>query len=228
MPLGILYYRKEMKIMERSSNVKKSVFIGMMGAVSAVLMLLNISLPFVPGFMKFDISELPALFAGFFLGPAGGCGVILIKVLLKILFEGSDTAYVGELMNILGSVSFVLPASLIYRWKHTKKGAMAAMAVSTVLVSIVFIFINAYIAFPLYSKLYGMPMDVIIGMGHAVNPMITDLPTLMLFSVFPFNLFKHGVTSAVTYLVYKRVGNTLRSMIGIPNEKMTEMMGGLE
>ena len=214
--------------MERSSNVKKSVFIGMMGAVSAVLMLLNISLPFVPGFMKFDISELPALFAGFFLGPAGGCGVILIKVLLKILFEGSDTAYVGELMNILGSVSFVLPASLIYRWKHTKKGAMAAMAVSTVLVSIVFIFINAYIAFPLYSKLYGMPMDVIIGMGHAVNPMITDLPTLMLFSVFPFNLFKHGVTSAVTYLVYKRVGNTLRSMIGIPNEKMTEMMGGLE
>ena len=116
--------------MERTSKVKKSVFIGIMGAVSTVLMLLNFSLPFVPGFLKFDISELPALFAGFFLGPASGCMVIVIKVLLKLLFEGSDTAYVGELMNIMGSVSFILPASLIYRWKHTKKGAIVAMAVS--------------------------------------------------------------------------------------------------
>lgn len=214
--------------MERSSNVKKSVFIGMMGAVSTVLMLLNISLPFVPGFMKFDISELPALFAGFFLGPASGCGVIVIKVLLKLLFEGSDTAYVGEFMNILGSITFVLPASMIYKWKHTRKGAMAAMAVSTILVSIAFVFINAYIAFPLYSKLYGMPIDVIIHMGTVVNPMITDLPTLMLFSVFPFNLFKHGVTSMLTYLVYKRVGNTLRSMVGVPSEKVPDMMGRWE
>ena len=94
------------------------------------------------------------------------------------------------------------------------------MAISSVLVSIVFIFINAYIAFPLYSKLYGMPMDVIISMGTAINPIITDLPTLMLFSVFPFNLFKHGVTSFVTYLIYKRARNTLRNMIGVPREKM--------
>ena len=200
--------------MERSSKVKKTVFVGMMGAVSTVLMMLNFSLPFVPGFLKFDISELPALFAGFFLGPVSGCSVIVVKVLLKLLFQGSDTAYVGEAMNIMGSVCFVLPASLIYRWKHTKKGAVIAMTVSSVLVSIAFIFINAYIAFPLYSKLYGMPMEVIVGMGSAINPMITDVPTLMLFSVFPFNLFKHGVTSFVTYLIYKKAGNTLRSMIG--------------
>lgn len=200
--------------MERSSKVKKTVFVGMMGAVSTVLMMLNFSLPFVPGFLKFDISELPALFAGFFLGPVSGCSVIVVKVLLKLLFQGSDTAYVGEAMNIMGSVCFVLPASLIYRWKHTKKGAVIAMTVSSVLVSIAFIFINAYIAFPLYSKLYGMPMEVIVGMGFAINPMITDVPTLMLFSVFPFNLFKHGVTSFVTYLIYKKAGNTLRSMIG--------------
>ena len=222
--IGAIFVRKDMRDMERTSGVKRTVFIGMMGAVSAVLMMLNISLPFVPGFMKFDISELPALFAGFFLGPGSGCCVIVIKVLLKLLFQGSDTAYVGEFMNILGSVSFVLPAALIYRWKHTKKGAMIAMAVSSVFVSVVFIFINAYIAFPLYSKLYGMPMDVIVGMGTAVNPMITDVPTLMLFSVFPFNLFKHGVTSVLTYMIYKRAGNTLRGIIGGPNRSNVKSM----
>ena len=214
--------------MERSSKVKKTVFIGMMGAVSTVLMMLNFSLPFVPGFLKFDISELPALFAGFFLGPVSGCSVIVVKVLLKLLFQGSDTAYVGEAMNIMGSVCFVLPASLIYRWKHTKKGAVLAMVVSSVVVSIAFIFINAYIAFPLYSKLYGMPMEVIVGMGSAINPMITDVPTLMLFSVFPFNLFKHGVTSFVTYLIYKKAGNTLRSMIGGAENRPLKTKKGLE
>lgn len=214
--------------MERSSKVKKTVFIGMMGAVSTVLMMLNFSLPFVPGFLKFDISELPALFAGFFLGPVSGCSVIVVKVLLKLLFQGSDTAYVGEAMNIMGSVCFVLPTSLIYRWKHTKKGAVIAMTVSSVVVSIAFIFINAYIAFPLYSKLYGMPMEVIVGMGSAINPMITDVPTLMLFSVFPFNLFKHGVTSFVTYLIYKKAGNTLRSMIGGAENRSLKAKKGLE
>ena len=215
-----------MKMMKQTS-VKKTVFIGMMGAVSAVLMLLNLSLPFAPGFLKFDISELPALFAGFFLGPLSGCGVVTVKILLKVLFQGSDTGYVGELMNVMGSICFILPASLIYRWKHTKQGAIIAMTVSTVLVSAAFIFINAYIAFPLYSQLYGMPMDTIISMGTAVNPMITDLPSLMLFSVFPFNLFKHGVTSFITYLIYKRAGNTLRGIIAVPepqSHKVTERM----
>ena len=215
-----------MKMMKQTS-VKKTVFIGMMGAVSAVLMLLNLSLPFAPGFLKFDISELPALFAGFFLGPLSGCGVVTVKILLKVLFQGSDTGYVGELMNIMGSICFILPASLIYRWKHTKQGVLIAMTVSTVLVSAAFIFINAYIAFPLYSQLYGMPMDAIISMGTAVNPMITDLPSLMLFSVFPFNLFKHGVTSFITYLIYKRTGNTLREIIAVPelqSRKVTERM----
>lgn len=188
--------------------------------------------PFTNLFSCFDedarISELPALFAGFFLGPVSGCSVIVVKVLLKLLFQGSDTAYVGEAMNIMGSVCFVLPASVIYRWKHTKKGAAIAMTVSSVVVSIAFIFINAYIAFPLYSKLYGMPMEVIVGMGSAINPMITDVPTLMLFSVFPFNLFKHGVTSFVTYLIYKKAGNTLRSMIGGAENRPLKAKKGLE
>ena len=223
---ALCYPGKGMKMMKQTS-VKQTVFIGMMGAISAVLMLLNLSLPFAPGFLKFDISELPALFAGFFLGPLSGCGVVTVKILLKVLFQGSDTGYVGELMNVMGSICFILPASLIYRWKHTKQGALIAMTVSTVLVSVAFIFINAYIAFPLYSKLYGMPMDTIISMGTAVNPMITDLSSLMLFSVFPFNLFKHGVTSFITYLIYKRAGNTMRGILAVPEpqfRKVTERM----
>lgn len=84
-------------------NVKTIAFTSMLGALSAVLMSINVPLPFAPTFLKFDISELPALFAGFFLGPISGGGVIAVKLLLKVLLQGTETAFVGELMNLIGS-----------------------------------------------------------------------------------------------------------------------------
>ena len=68
---------------------------------------------------------------------------------------------------------------------------------------------NAYVMFPLYSELYGMPMEAIIGMGTAINPRITNIFTMMLFSILPFNLFKYGVVSVITFLVYKRLKGVL-------------------
>lgn len=196
-----------------SSKVKTIAFIGMLGALSAVLMSISVPLPFAPTFLKFDIAELPALFAGFFLGPVCGCAVIVVKIALKLLLQGTETAFVGEFMNVVGSCVFVLPAALVYKFHHTKRGALVSLTVSTVLVSIVCIFLNAYIAFPMYSALYGMPMEAILEMGASVNPLVHDPVTLMLYGVFPFNLVKHAVTSAVTYLVYKRCGNALRSLL---------------
>ena len=195
------------------STIRKLVFIAILGAISFVLMLINFALPFAPSFMKFDIAELPALFAGFFLGPLAGFEVVVVKLLLKIVFQGSETAFVGELSNLVCSTFFVVLAAWIYKANRTKKGAVIALVVSTIAVSILFIFANAYVMFPLYSRLYGMPLDAIIGMGTAINPRITSLTTMMLFSVFPFNLVKHAVTSLLTFLMYKRVGNVLKGII---------------
>ena len=195
------------------SAIRKLVFIAILGAISFVLMLINFSLPFAPSFLKFDIAELPGLFAGFFLGPLAGFGVVVIKLLLKIAIQGSETAFVGEFSNLVSSTLFVVLAAWIYKLNRTKKGAVIAMAVSTVAVSIMAIFLNSFIMFPLYSRLYGMPLEAIIGMGTKINPHITNLTTMMLFSVFPFNLVKHLVTSVITFLVYKRAGNVLRSIL---------------
>lgn len=197
----------------KTNNAKTIAFIGMLGALSAVLMSINVPLPFAPTFLKFDIAELPALFAGFFLGPVSGCAVIVVKIVVKLILQGTETVFVGELMNVIGSCAFVLPASLIYKRIHTKKGALLSLSISTVLVSVMAIFLNAYIAFPMYSSLYGMPMEAILEMGSSVNPLVHDNVILMLYGVFPFNLVKHGITSLVTYLTYKRCGNALRSLL---------------
>ena len=198
--------------MSRRNNVKTVAFVGVLGALSCVLMLLRFPLPFVPGFYEFDIAELPALFAGFFLGPVAGCAVVFVKIVLKLIFQGSATFGIGDLSNLM---VFILTASLIYRRMHTKKGAKIALVVSTLVVSVVYVFLNAYIMLPMYASVYGLPIETIVDMGHAVNPWVNDTVTLMLFAVFPFNLVKHGATALLTYLLYKRVGNALRSMMGL-------------
>ncbi len=192
---------------------KKLVFVALMGALSFVLMMINFPLPFAPSFMKFDVADLPGLFAGFFLGPLAGFEVIVIKLLIKIIVQSTDTAFVGEFSNLAGSTIFVLIAAWIYKKDRTKKGAIIGMTVSSIAVSVLSIFLNAYVMFPLYSRLYGMPLEAIIGMGTAINPRITNMTTMMLFSVFPFNLFKHLVTDIITFLVYKRAGKALRTVL---------------
>ncbi len=204
----------------KNTRARTVAFVGVLGALSCVLMMLRFPVPFVPSFYEFDISELPALFAGFYLGPVSGCGVVVVKIVLKLIFQGTSTAFVGDLSNLIGSICFILPASLIYRRMHTKKGAKIALVVSTVFVSIIYVFLNAYIMIPLFVELYGMPLQAIIDMGHAVNPFVHDVLTLVIFAVFPFNLFKHGITALLTYLLYKRVGNALRGIMGMPPEKV--------
>ena len=69
---------------------------------------------------------------------------------------------------------------------------------------------NAVYLLPRFAELYGIPMDVIIGMGTAVNRHITSVSTLVLFAVVPFNLLKGIVVSLITFLLYKRLGKLLK------------------
>ncbi len=202
--------------MKRTVNARTLTLIAVLSALSAVLMAVNFPLPFAPTFLKFDIAEFPGLFAGFFLGPGAGAVVIVLKNLLKLFLQGSETMYVGELMNVLGSMIFTLPASFIYKHRRDIKGARIALIVSTIVCSLAWIPLNLYIGFPMYAAVFGMPLEAIVGMGASVNPLITNLPTLMLLGILPFNIVKLSVTSFVTWWLYKKAGNHLRSLVRLP------------
>lgn len=87
------------------------------------------------------------------------------------------------------------------------------MAASTIFVSVVAVFTNLYLIIPFYVKLFGMTMDEIIGMCSAVNPAMKNVMTMALFGILPFNLIKYGVTSIVTFIVYKRLSKLIRGII---------------
>lgn len=195
------------------SSVRRLTMAAMMGAVAFVLMYFSFSVPVLSPFADFDFSYLPELIGGFVLGPAGAVEIIVVKILLKLVFKGTSSMLTGELQKFLLSCAYVLPAVLYYRKNRTKRGAMIGLVLGTVVGVIVAIITNVYIIFPFYIKLYGMDWAAIIDMCTAVNPLIHDLPTMVAFSIIPFNLISMTVISLIAMLVYKKISVPLKKMI---------------
>ncbi len=192
-----------------NKNLKYIVKIGILSAVAAVLMLFELPLWFAPPFYKLDFSEIPILIGSFALGPLAGVIMELLKNLLNLLMDGTTTAFVGEFANFVTGCAFVLPAALIYKHKKSLKNALVGLAVGTLSLVLVGAAMNYYILVPTFSELYHLPLENIVAMGTAVNASISDLKTLIVFAVMPFNLLKSVACSAVTLLLYKRVSKIL-------------------
>ena len=195
------------------TKVKKIAFIGLMGAVSAVLMLFRFPIPFMPPFLSFDLSGLMEMLGGFMFGPMAAACIIVVKILLQLVMQGSFSLGTGELQNLILSCSYVLPALIIYHRNKTKKMAITGMAVSTIFVLVMAVFTNLYLIIPFYVKLFGMSMDDIITMCRTVNPAMKNVTTMAVFGLLPFNLIKYGVTSLVTFIVYKRLSRVIKGII---------------
>ena len=104
------------------SSVRYMSVTAMLSAVAFILMFLDFSVPFMPAFIKMDLSELPALIGAFSMGPVCGILICLIKNVLHLFI--TTTGGVGELSNFLLGVAFVLPAGLIYRHKKSRRSAL--------------------------------------------------------------------------------------------------------
>ncbi|MGN0171127.1 MAG: ECF transporter S component [Lachnospiraceae bacterium] len=194
-------------------NTGRLVLIAMLGGISAVLMLFEFAVPFVPPFIELDFSELAIIIGGFVMGPVEGLLIILIKILLNLVMNGTTTMGVGELMNFCVSAFYMVPSVLIYRKLRTRKGAAISLLCGTLTVSILATLTNYFIMFPIYAWAYKMPMEALVQMGSAVNPHVNSLFTMMLWAVLPFNLFKYTLVSIITFLVYKRLAGFLRNTI---------------
>ena len=201
---------------ERSSatNVSKLVKIAMLAAVATVLMLVEFPLPFIaPPFYELDFSEVPILVGAFAMGPLAGVAIEAIKILLNFVINGTITAGVGEFANFILGCAFLLPASLIYRQKKTKKRAIIGMALGTVIMTVAGCVMNAFVLLPAYGAAFGMPVDAFVQMGTAINKSINSLFTFAVLAVGPFNLIKGILDSVIVMLIYKRIRVILKGDI---------------
>lgn len=192
-------------ILSKTSRVQWIARVSVLGALAFILMLFEIPLPFAPSFYKLGFDEVVVMLGGFALGPLAGAAIEILKVVLNVCFQGSDTAFVGELSNLLIGLSLVVPSAFYYKKHRTLKGAWIALIIGVISMSIIGCLANYFIALPAYSYFYGLPMEVIVGMGTAIFPLVTNTFTFVLFMTLPFNIVKGVVVALITRLLYKRV-----------------------
>lgn len=187
-------------------NVRILTMTAVLSAISFVLAFFEFPVPLSPSFARMDLSDLPALIGAFAYGPMSGILIELVKNALQFLT--SSTGGIGELANFIMGSSFVVTAGLIYKLHKTKRTALIACLVASVVMGITAAIVNYFILLPVFEAF--MPLDQLIASFGEFIPFIKTKLDVVLFNAFPFNLLKGIGISIVTMLLYKRLTPILK------------------
>lgn len=205
--------QKKNGLKEPVFTTRKVAMIGMFSAIAMILMLFEFPLPFAPFFYELDFSELPILVGTFAFGPAAGVMMEFVKILLKLLFKGTTTAFVGDLANFAVGCSFIIPASVVYAFRKSKKNAVIACIVGTLCMTVFGTAFNAVYLLPAFSKLYGWPLESLLAMGVEANSLVKEgsIVSFVICCVAPLNLIKGASVSLLTLLIYKPLSPIIKT-----------------
>lgn len=181
--------------------------IAVLASAAAILMALELPVVFMPGFLKLDFSDIPAIIGAFALGPLAGCLIVLLKNMIHV--SSTQTAGIGEMANFFVGAFFVMTAAVIYRLHKNRQGAILALTAGTAAMTLAAAALNYWVLLPLYQTALHFPPEAIINMGRLANPLIVDLKTFIVFAIVPFNLIKGTLVSFITLLVYKKLSPIL-------------------
>lgn len=191
-------------------STRKMVIIGMMTALATIVYYLDFPVPFMPGFIKLDFSNVISLLTGFALGPVEGVIVCLLKNLIHLLIKGIDTTMgIGDIFDFVTSATFVLVAALIYKKHRTKKGAVIATLVGMLAFTVISLPLNYFIVYPIYFKAYGGEAAILGAYQKLMSSVKNIFSALCIFNL-PFTFIKGLLCSIITIIIYKPLSPILK------------------
>lgn len=191
---------------KRRNQLRIMILIAIFSSFSVIAYQLNFSLPFFPPFLKIHFSNLPILIGGFILGPVSAIGILILRFLFGILTTNS--AYVGEITDLIIGFASVIPAAIIYKKYRTKKGASISLVVSSIAWIITAVIINYIFIIPTYIKLYfNGDVETFVQMISVIPGVNQDnyMGKYLLYGALPFNMLLSIMINIITFLVYKRI-----------------------
>lgn len=202
---------------------KNLTCIATFSAISSILyIIVKFPLPIFPSFLDIQISDMPALLAGFMMGPQAGVAVIFIKTLIKLPFTGTNG--VGELADIILGIAFVLPASIIYRFKRTKKGALIGLCAGCLVCVATALVVNRFIVIPFYvAVMFDGSWAPLLGMVKPLYPNVTEESFYKYFlwlAVLPFNLLRCVASAFVTFVLYKSLSRAFNKIFTVRDKPL--------
>ncbi|MCK4260178.1 MAG: ECF transporter S component [Halanaerobiales bacterium] len=174
-------------------STKKMVRMAILAAMS-IFLVMNIHFPIIPAapYLEYDPADIPILIGTFMYGPVTGILITLVVSLIQAMTVSAASGWVGAVMHVIATGTFVLVAGTIYQRKRNFLGAVIALIFGSISMALIMIPANLFFT----VRFWGTPYDAVKGM---------ILPILI-----PFNLVKAGINSVVTVTVYKAIANTLR------------------
>lgn len=176
----------------KNKFIKRLTITALMTALAVVFGFWSFPLPFsfFPGHLTYDICDVFILIVSFLFGPLYGALCSFSVAAIQAVLPNGSGIY-GFIMNIISTMTLVLPASLIYLKHKSKKGALAALSVGSLTMVVFMVFAN-YLITPHFM---GVPVSVI-------NTII--VPTTI------FNVIKALANSCITFFVYKHIGKLIK------------------
>lgn len=189
-------------------GVRQITVTAMLSAVAFVLMYLEIPVPVIPSFIKFDFSDLPALLGAFALGPVYGVLIELVKNVLHLVV--SQSMFIGELSNFILGATFTFTAGLVYKLNKNKRGAIVGGIFGALVMGIVSVPANYFVVYPVYVQAYFSGVEqVCVDMYSAISSgvfhageMKSLLQCLLVFNL-PFTVVKGLISVLITMFIYK-------------------------
>lgn len=189
------------------TKVSKITYTAIFAAIATVLMYFEFPLPFMPPFLKVDLSGAVVLIGAFMFGIGPAITMIGIKDLIHL--TQTQTGGSGELADFLMLSALVIVAVLIYRSHKSRKMAIAGCISGSLAMSVVAMLTNYFLIIPFYSQI--MPLEAIFEACSAVNPLVTGMQGYLLIGVLPFNLIKGAILTVITMLAYKKLSVFIKS-----------------
>ena len=176
-------------------TAKRIALMGIFVALSFCVSLLSFSLfPSSPVFfLELDFGNVFILLISFLLGPIEGVIVCVLKETIRI-FAGS-TGGVGELANMLMTSAYILLPSIVYQYKKGMKSVALSLGIACLIGTMVALLVNRFLTFPLF-------------LGEAGAQVFMEGFWLIL----AFNLIKTTTIGTLTFLLYKRLSNFLKTL----------------
>ena len=187
-------------------SVRKLTGTAMLSAIAYVLMFLDFSVPFMPSFIKMDLSELPALIGAFAYGPVAGVVICLVKNVIHLMI--TTTGGVGELSNFLLGASFVLVSGGVYRFKKSRKGALIGSVLGAFVMGMFSIISNFFLVYPIYYNF--MPQDAILAAYQLIFSGVKNILQCLIVFNAPFTFIKGMISVVITFIIYKRISPILK------------------
>ena len=194
---------------KRNVQIRAMVVTAILAAMSYILAMMSFSVPFMPSFIKLDVSELPALIGSFSLGPVYGVLICLIKNLLGLM--NSSTNGIGELSNFLLGAMFVFPAGLLYQRNKTRKGAIIGSLIGAICMAVGSVFTNIFLVYPIYYNF--MAKEAILSAYQLIVPAMKSVEQSIICFNMPFTFMKAMLSVLISLLVYKRRSPVIKGRV---------------